>query len=186
MCELKTAGLDELEMVCRFYEEVCAAQAGDPGGPDWHYGVYPCREDLEEHIAAGALWLVRVEGVPAAAMVVRTGEDPIYREVPWTVTEEPIRVLHLLAVHPSFRGRGLAKAMLRLLLERAAAEGVKAVHLDVIKGNAAAERLYRAMDFRFVEERTVWYADTGDNTVRLYEYVFSGTPEAAGGGGNRV
>lgn len=186
MWELNTAQPEERETVCRFYEEVCAAQAGDPGGPNWHYGVYPCREDLEEHIEAGALRLMRVGGEPAAAMVVRTGEDPIYREAPWTVTEEPIHVLHLFAVHPAFRGLGLAKTMLRILLERAANEGVKAVHLDVVKGNVPAERLYQTVGFRFVEECAVWYEDTGDCTVRLYEYVVPGAAKNAGNGENRT
>ena len=170
MLELRTAEPEELETVCCMYEEICAAQAGDPCGPDWHYGVYPCREDLEEALAAGELWLGLDGGTPAAAMVVRRGEDAIYRGAPWTVTDEPIRVLHLFAVRPAFRGRGLAREALRALFARFAREGARAVHLDVIKGNLAAERLYRSVGFQFVEERAVWYPDTGDNTVRLYEF----------------
>ena len=54
-----------------------------------------------------------------AAMVIVGRDDPIYRDVAWEIREEPIHVLHLLAVHPDFRGSGLAQAMLSFLLERA-------------------------------------------------------------------
>lgn len=177
--QVAEAGQDELELVCRFYEEVCLAQAGDAYGPDWHYGVYPAREDLEERIARNELYLFRHEGVLRAAMVIARQEDELYRDVPWKVREEPIHVLHLFAVHPSYRGSGLGRAALLYMLGDAREKGAKAVHLDVVKGNLPAERLYRSVGFRFVEERGVWYPDTGACTVCLYEFCLKRASETA-------
>ena len=94
----------------------------------------------------------------------------MYREVAWTVREEPIAVLHLFAVGGSFRGLGLGKEALRLLLDGERERGTRAVHLDVVRGNLPAEELYRRIGFRHVEDREIWYEDTGDLSVALYEY----------------
>ena len=41
--------------------------------------------------------------------------------------------------------------------------------LDVVTGNLPAERLYQKHSFLFCEERKVYYEDTGEICVRLYE-----------------
>lgn len=173
MGELRTALGNEGAEICRFYEQVCSFQETQEYGPVWHYGVYPDEAGLREHIGRGELRLLRRDGAIAAAMVVLGHEDEIYREVPWAVREEPIAVLHLFAVGERFRGLGVGKAALRRLLEDERARGTRAIHLDVVAGNLPAERLYQRLGFRFVEERTVWYEDTGDLRVALYEYVLN-------------
>ena len=160
----------EREEIHGFYEELCRRQEGADFSPGWHYGIYPADEDLDAHIRSGEMFCARAEERIAAAMVIAEGDDPIYRDVSWQIREEPIQVLHLLAVHPDDRGSGLSRAMLSFLLERARGRGAKAVHLDVVTGNLPAEKLYRRAGFRFVEEREVWYPDTGEIRVALYEY----------------
>lgn len=172
---LEAAREEETMAVCRFYEEVCRFQETQPYGPKWHYGLYPTPEDLAEHVRGGRMYLLRQDGAIAAALALPRGEDPMYRDVPFTVRTEPVFVLHLFAVHPDFRGRGLGRAALRALLKLARDEGARAIHFDVVAGNLPAERLYQSLGFRFVQEREVWYPDTGDVTVRLYEYDLTGT-----------
>ena len=170
--ELIQARAEQKDALCRFYEEVCREQEGRDNGPLWHYGVYPDPEELREHVDRGEIFCALRGGRMALSLVLKRGEDPEYRDVPFTRREEPIAVLHLFAVHPDFRGQGLAKAGLRALRELLHAEGVGSLHLDVVKGNRAAERLYQGEGFRFVQEREVYYEDTGALLVRLYEYDF--------------
>lgn len=172
---LEAAREEETTAVCRFYEEVCRFQETQPYGPVWHYGVYPAPEELGEHVRRGRMYPLRQDGVIAAALVLPRGEDPMYRDLPFTVKAEPIYVFHLFAVHPDFRGRGLGKAALRALLRLARDEGANAVHFDVVAGNLPAQRLYQSLGFRFAQEREVFYEDTGDLRVRLYEYDMTGT-----------
>lgn len=171
MERLLAARPEDGEAVCRFYEEVCAFQDTQEYGPVWHYGIYPDEQELKEHIERGELLLGFEEGRIAAAMVLNHHEDERYVDVPWTVREEPIYVLHLFAVHGDFQGRGIGKAALRLLLAAAREQGARAIHLDVVKGNLPAERLYERLGFCRREERDVWYEDTGDLRVVLYEYA---------------
>ena len=112
MCGIAAVKESEREAIHGFYEEVCRRLEGEDYGPAWHYGIYPADEDLDAHIRAGEMFCARAEERIAAAMVIAGQDDPIYRDVVWEIREEPIHVLHLLAVHPDFRGSGLARAML--------------------------------------------------------------------------
>ena len=170
---LRKANTADGESLWRFYEEVCAAQAESPYTPSWHLGIYPAREDLEEHIAAGEFYFHLLDGRIAAAAVLSAGEDPIYADAAWPTAcaAEEVCVLHLFAVHPALRRCGVSDAMLEALAARAKAEGMRLIRLDVVTGNLPAERLYRKHGFSFAEEREVYYPDTGNISVRLFERV---------------
>jgi len=51
-------------------------------------------------------------------------------------------------VTPSWRGTGLARAMMRRLIEHAAASGLRSLTLTVTVGNDSALHLYRSLGFR--------------------------------------
>lgn len=55
--------------------------------------------------------------------------------------------LYILAVHPSYRGGGLGSQVLRALLERAQANGIRTVSLEVAAENHVAIRLYESLGF---------------------------------------
>lgn len=50
-------------------------------------------------------------------------------------------------IDPRFRGRGLSQQLIRLVLDRARAEGAGSAGLRVVKGNAIALRAYRRLGF---------------------------------------
>lgn len=70
-----------------------------------------------------------------------------------------------VAVSPSRRGQGLARAMLNLHLRRLAGLGTQAVFLEVDEDNAAARRLYARAGFQEVARRAGYYQHAGGNTA---------------------
>ena len=163
----------ELDAIWRFYGQVCAAQAESAYGPGWHFGVYPAKEDIDGHTRLGEMMLFGKEGRIAAAAVLTARDDPMYVSVRWPTEAAPeeVSVVHLLAVHPVFRGRGLAGELVDALIRHAREQGKKCLRLDVVSGNLPAERLYLRHGFHFVEERSVCYEDTGEISVRMFEYL---------------
>ena len=166
----RLAAPGDLAGVSQFYREVCEAQASDAYGPGWHYGIYPSEDDLAKRLEENALYLCLEGERIAAAFVLSMGEDELYREARWSFETETVFVLHLFAVHPAFRGKGVGRCALSDAIRLAAERGGEAVHLDVVKGNLSAERLYRAAGFAFCEEKKVFYVDTGEILVELFEY----------------
>lgn len=173
LVDMRKATTEDSDAVLRFYETVCGAQVENEYSPLWHYGIYPAPEDLLGHIEAGELLVGMVGAEVAAACVLLFDDDPLYRDVSWAVAAAPdeISVLHLFAVDPAHRRHGVSNAMLESVIAYARACGKCIMRLDVVKGNLPAERLYQKHGFRIVQERTVFYEDTGELMVRLYELV---------------
>ena len=172
MIEMKVAQIGDFDQLWRFYEEVCTAMETDEYSPSWHLGIYPDREDLLEHLEREEFLLGMEDGRIAGAMVLTGREDELYSQVPWKIPFVPEKVcaVHLLAVHPDFRRKGVSRKLVEAIFEQGRKSGKHVVHLDVVKGNLPAEKLYQNMGFRFTCEMDVFYEDTGDLTVRLYEY----------------
>lgn len=78
-------------------------------------------------------------------------------------------MLHLYSVHPDFRGRGIASAVMQGILDQARRAGLTVVHLDVRKGNVPAEKLYEKNGFSFVAEQVFDYENIGDTLARIGE-----------------
>jgi ribosomal-protein-alanine N-acetyltransferase len=70
-----------------------------------------------------------------------------------------------LAVHPSARRRGAARALLQAAMRRAAAAGAERMLLEVASDNAAALGLYAAEGFRQVGLRPRYYASGADALI---------------------
>ena len=87
----------------------------------------------------GRLWLIERDGRSVGYVALVFGWSFEYRGRDGIVDE--------LYVAPAARRRGLARAALQALLAEAAALGLCAVHLEVERESAPAERLYRSLGF---------------------------------------
>jgi len=73
--------------------------------------------------------------------------------------------IHNVAVHPSHRRQGLARALLVRAMELAASSGSLVAHLEVRAGNAAAIELYRQLGFRPVGRRPGYYRSPDEDAL---------------------
>ena len=88
------------------------------------------------------------------------GDLPLGYAVVWIVEKEA--ELHWLEIFEDFRGRGLGKELLKLLLEELKRMGVKKLLLEVSDKNLPALGLYRSFGFREVGRRKNYYPDRSD------------------------
>lgn len=73
-----------------------------------------------------------------------------------------------LAVRPDARQRGIGRAMVSALVERAADRGVRRMTLEVRPSNDAARSLYEQAGFRPVGCRPGYYEDTDEDAVIMW------------------
>ena len=59
-----------------------------------------------------------------------------------------------LAVFPGYRGKGIAKKLIKALCDKAASANFNTVGLLVVKSNPKAKKLYLELGFTTVDERT--------------------------------
>lgn len=151
----------DLPAIERFYREVADEMHGGQHDVWWDFGVHPTVEGLRAAASAGNLFIARSDGaaVPLAgeaavppvlgAFVLDGRQGADYGVAPWRVSApaERIAVLHLVAVAPSLRGRGLAGALLDAAIAEARRRGAMALRLDVFDNNAPAIAAYRRAGF---------------------------------------
>jgi L-2,4-diaminobutyric acid acetyltransferase len=75
-----------------------------------------------------------------------------------------------VAVHPSVRGQGLARTMLRKLLERMTAQGIRFVETSITPGNEASWKLFTGL-------ATEQHSDMVRSTMFEQELHFEGAHE---------
>ena len=81
----------------------------------------------------------------------------------WEVADE----LHItnVAVRPETRRQGVARALLRSVMEDGRRRGFKMVVLEVRPSNGHALSLYESFGFRVVGRRHGYYYDTGEDAL---------------------
>jgi len=113
----------------------------------------------------------------ARCWVMREGGRVVAYLCLWEITDE----LHVtnVAVHPAARRRGIARTLLRGVLDDSRGRGFRTVALEVRPSNEHALALYDSLGFRIVGRRRGYYYDTGEDAL-----VMEAGLTAAEAGGN--
>lgn len=169
--EIRIATPDDFEAVWRLYADVCEQMPNDAYSPGWTLGVFPAKGDVRDAIDAGTMRVGTLDGAVVAAFVLTPHDDEEYQGVPWPsgATGDEASTVHLLAVHPSVRGRRVGSELVREAARLSRSWGKRAVHLDVMPGNLAASRAYVREGFSLVCEHEIFYEDTGTVVFEMYE-----------------
>jgi ribosomal-protein-alanine N-acetyltransferase len=72
-----------------------------------------------------------------------------------------------IAVHPTFRGRGVGRLLLRTMMLTATMLGATRMLLEVRPSNRVAQKLYFAHGFRPVGVRPKYYSNDGEDALIL-------------------
>ena len=147
---VRPAAYEDLDAVERLYDELNGYVECHVNYPGWKKGVYPLRQDAEEGLRAGALYVAECQGKIAGTVIYLREQGEPYRDVDWQIDfEVPVIVIHILAVHPDYFGKGVGKALLDQAAELGRRQGVRAIRLDTYEENIPAVRLYEKSGFSY-------------------------------------
>lgn len=149
--------------------------------PAWRKGIYPSDAYLHEALKHQELYIGffseesddQTNEKIIAAMIVNQQGNEDYKNAHWTkqIASQKIMVLHALGVHPDHMRQGIAKQMVQKVFALAKEKNLKAVRLDVLKGNLPAKNLYLGLGFHYCDTILMFYEDTGVTEFELYEYT---------------
>ena len=125
----------------------------DPSFPHWKKGIHPSDEMIQNSIDREELYVLADGGDIAACVIANAEKVDGYSDAPWQIDSDEVIVLHLLAVHPNRRGKGLARRLVENVIEQERNAGKKALRLDVIENNTSAEKLYQKLGFRYIQTK---------------------------------
>ena len=128
--KIRAAGPEDVEVVAEMLDE-----AGEWPRPF-------SRDELLQRIERGELFLVDLDGEPAATFTVLWDDVPFWGEQP-----PDAAYLHKLTVRPPFRGRGLGVQIVEWVERRAAEAGRIHLRLDCRRDNPGIRDYYERLGF---------------------------------------
>ena len=154
--ELIKAAENDLQDLFSLYRNT-AEQMKKDGLNQWNWGIYPTEKMISDDVGRGEMYLIRADGVPAAAVVLTEIQDPEYAEVSWTGGLRP-GIFHRLAVAPAMQGSGIGGEVLEQAVRILESAGCDCIRCDTNRENLRALRLYAKKGFR--KCGAVWWEDT--------------------------
>jgi len=112
---------------------------------------YPNAAVFEKDIAQNHLWVAYLDDQLAGVAVLTQDQDAEYADADWDANE-PALVTHRLAVSPQAQGMGVAQALLLQAEHEARALGLRTLRVDTNSENAATQRLFPKLGYRFAGE----------------------------------
>jgi ribosomal protein S18 acetylase RimI-like enzyme len=113
--------------------------------------AYPDAGVFERDIELGQLWVAEIDGVIAGVAALTAEQEPEYAQVGWDI-DEPVVVVHRLAVDPAFRGMGMARAFMEKAEEVAVERGIRVLRVDTSLQNEATQRLFPKLGYALAGE----------------------------------
>lgn len=161
----------DLDALARLYDAVCDHMAASVNYTGWKKGVYPARQDAEEGIRDGFLYLAEEDGEAIGSFILSRKQEEAYAGVEWQeeLAERDVLTLYTFTVDPRRRGRGIGREMLAFAVRQGEAQGAKALRLDVYEKNLPAIRLYESAGFRYIDAVSLGLEDIGLDRFLLYE-----------------
>jgi ribosomal protein S18 acetylase RimI-like enzyme len=133
----------------------------------WHHSFFTVAEVNGEPAAAACAFPddapYRVSGEAMAEASGKMGIGTAEQAALWsrgafilkaTTGEDNCWTIENVATAPQFRGHGVARALIRHMLDEMAAKGPRRAQISFLMGNAPAEACYRACGFEFAEDKT--------------------------------
>lgn len=112
---------------------------------------YPSEAVFQKDLAQQHLWVAELGSELAGVAALTQDQDPEYADADWDAAE-PALVTHRLAVAPTAQGKGVAQALLQQAAHEARALGLRTLRVDTNSENAATQRLFPKLGYRFAGE----------------------------------
>ncbi len=112
----------------------------------WDDG-YPTKNHILDDIAASSLFCIQDNNIVVGVVTVDDKQSPEYEAVSWQIQQEPVLVVHRMAVNADFQGKGIGKYLCRFAENYARAHGFRAIRLDCFQDNPVSNHLYQLLGY---------------------------------------
>lgn len=144
--EIQPMGLKELKEVKQFYSEI-TADLREKGIYQWDQ-FYPNRFIIKADLKKGTLFGILNGNKVIGTVVIDSDESKKYLEIKWNDVKGRPLVIHRLAVHPQYQGKGYGKQLLQFAEEYAIELGYSSIRLDVYSQNEGALKMYERAGYQ--------------------------------------
>ena len=132
--QIRLADNDDYTAVRDFYYLLIDGFQDAEFKPGWKKDIYPSQEFLHDSINRQQLYIGEADGQIISCMVVNHNYNDEYNDVKWSViaTDDELLVIHALGVLLTYSGKGIAKKMVKKVIDFARENNIKTIRLDVL------------------------------------------------------
>lgn len=165
------AAKEDFTQIRNVYWDLIDSLNGRKDSVLWTKNVYPDDTFLMSAISNEEMYILCKKGKILACAVVNNRANEEYKSVKWQVQceNDDAMIIHALCVCVDEQRKGYAEKFIAKIIEHYKSKGKKAIRLDILSTNIAAEKLYTKCGFTFIEEKNLTYPDTGTMKFRMYE-----------------
>ncbi len=173
MFQIRAIGINEYDRLLQFYDLLIDSMEDKEFCPKWKKRIYPTEEFLRESIEKHELFVGMIDEKFVGAMVINHDCAEGYENVQWGISanQEEVSVVHLLGISYEHQNQGIARKMVKWVINTARENDKKTIRLDVLSENIPAQRLYSSIGFKLMDTIEMFYEDTGTTDFMLYEYI---------------
>jgi len=102
----------------------------------------------------------------STSFIMKKGTDTLGYIILYSIAGEA-HILNI-AIHPHYRGKGYAAALIKYALGYFEEKGAREFFLEVREGNMVAIRLYQRFGFEKVGRRKKYYPETNEDALVMY------------------
>ena len=107
----RKAEKEDFYKIRSLYWNLIDQEQDDPSFPHWKKEIHPSDEMILDSIDKGGLYVLADGGEIVACVIANDEKVEGYADAPWQIDSDEVIVLHVLAVHPDYRGKGLARKL---------------------------------------------------------------------------
>ncbi len=146
------AQVQDLLIIMSMFSE-CISSMESQGIYQWNEH-YPTHAIVEEDIKNGYGYVIKEEDLCEAYFAINEEQPIEYGQVKWGDADGKNLIIHRLAVHPDFQGRGIAGRLMEFIEAYARKNKYSSVRLDVYSANKVAQKLYLSKGYANIGEVT--------------------------------
>lgn len=160
--------IDDLEELYNVLNDALEKGVNYPG---WKKGVYPIRDDAEQGIENGTLFVAVLKDNIVGTIILNHEPEEAYKEIKWGFEFDysDVFVVHTFLVHPEYKQRGVGKQLMDFAEQYAKDTKIKSIRLDVYEGNLPAIQLYKKCGFQYKGNVDLGLEAIGLKWFQIYE-----------------
>lgn len=154
-----------------FYDRVVQWLDAHRNYPLWRYREYPSEESVRTMTAEGSQYICLDADQVIGAFVLNDDPQGKYRNGKWekNLPDGSYMVLHTLAVDPDLNGKGIGSKAIDFCVEKAKADGFRALRVDLVPDNLPARKLYEKNGFTYAGDADLERGIDGIPVFSLFE-----------------
>lgn len=131
--KIELAQIQDLLDVTYLFKE-CVRDMNQKGDFYWNQ-YYPSIESMQNEIEKQSLHIIRYLGICIGCMVLNEEAVKEYDNVKWLINKDKILIIHWLAIHPLWQGKGIGAQLIEYAEKYAEEKGYSSIRVDIYASN---------------------------------------------------